>query len=104
MERLKDIIRAYGAWGVFLSVVTVVIRPFISIRQSLRDAAITFLFSMLSGLTFEYLDVSDPVKYGLSGVCGLFAVRIYMIADSLLRQAEKDPINFIRYWRKHDDR
>ncbi len=31
MERIKEAIATYGAWGIFLGVVTVLIRPFISI-------------------------------------------------------------------------
>ena len=42
------------------------------------------------------MQMPDPVKYGISGVCGLFAVRIYMIVDSVLRKAEQDPINFMK--------
>lgn len=104
MDKIKEVIGTYSLWGVFLGIVTFFIRPFISVRQSLRDAAITFLVSMLSGLTFEYLDVPEAVRYGLSGVCGLFAVRIYMIAESILKSVEKDPMNFIKTWRGNDKR
>ncbi len=95
MERVKDIIANYSLWGFFLGVITLLIKPFISIRQSLRDMLITFLVSMLCGLLVEYMDIPTPVKYGISGVCGLFAVRLYMIADSLLKTAASDPLNFI---------
>ena len=70
--------------------------PFFSFRQTLRDMLITFLVSMLCGLLAEYMDIPPPVKYGISGVCGLFAVRIYMIADSVLKTAQNDPFNFIK--------
>ncbi len=102
MERFKDIIGTYSIWGGFIAMVTVLIRPFISIRYTLRDTAITFLVSMLSGLLCEYLNISDPVRYGLSGVCGLFAVRIYMIAEAILKKLEKDPENFINHWRQKE--
>lgn len=95
MEKIKEIITGYGWWGVFLGLVTLLIKPFISIRQSLRDMSITFIVSMLCGLMAEYMDIPTPVKYGISGVCGLFAVRIYMIADSLLKRAGEDPLSFI---------
>lgn len=100
MERIKEVLNAYGLWGVFLAVVTIAIKPFISVRQSVRDMFITFLISMLAGLLMECFDIPMPVKYGISGVCGLFAVRLYMIADSLLKRAEQDPVNFIKLWRK----
>ena len=57
---------------------------------------ITFIVSMLSGLLAEYIDIPQPVKYGISGVCGLFAVRLYMIIDTLLKTAQSDPIHFLQ--------
>ena len=53
------------------------------------------LWGFFLGLA-EYMDIPTPVKYGISGVCGLFAVRIYMIADSVLKTAQNDPFNFIK--------
>ena len=95
MEKLKDIIANYSIWGVFLGIVTMLIKPFISIRQSLRDMLITFIVSMLCGLLVEYMNIPTPVKYGISGVCGIFGVRLYMIADSILKSAQNDPMKFI---------
>lgn len=102
MERMKDIIANYSLWGLFLGLITIAIKPFISVRQTLRDMLITFLVSMLCGLLAEYMDIPRPVKYGISGVCGLFAVRLYMIADSMLKTAEKDPFSFLRNFRGRD--
>lgn len=94
MDRFKDTLAHYGIWSAFLGVITILIKPFISVRQTMRDMLITFIVSMLSGLLTEYMDIPMPVKYGISGVCGLFGVRLYAIADSLLKSAENDPINF----------
>ena len=102
MERVKDILTHYGLWGTFIGFITILIKPFISIRQSLRDMLITFIVSMLCGLLIEYIDIPIPVKYGISGVCGLFAVRIYMIADTILKTAEKDPFHFIDIIKQKD--
>lgn len=96
MERVKDMLTHYGLWGAFIGFITLLIKPFISVRQSLRDMLITFIVSMLCGLLAEYMDIPVPVKYGVSGVCGLFAVRIYMIADTILKTAEKDPFHFMK--------
>jgi len=104
MEKLKDVIASYTLWAVFWALMALLIKPFISLRQSLRDMLITFLVSMLSGLLAEYTDIPTPVKYGISGVCGLFAVRLYMIADSLLKSAEKDPLGFISKIRNGEPR
>lgn len=95
MEKLKEIITSYSLWGIFLGLITMLIKPFISVRQTLRDMLITFIVSMLCGLLAEYMDIPTPVKYGISGVCGLFGVRLYNIADSFLRTAQKDPFRFL---------
>lgn len=105
MEKLKDIIASYSLWSIFLGIITVLIKPFISIKQTLRDMLITFIVSMLCGLLVEYMNIPTPVKYGLSGVCGLFGVRLYMIADSILKSAQSDPFRFfdmIRGKKSHD--
>lgn len=104
MERIKEIITNYSWWGLFLGVITLLIKPFISIRQSLRDMTITFVVSMLCGLMTEYMDIPMPVKYGISGVCGLFAVRLYMIADSLLKKAGEDPLKFLNAIKNNEPR
>lgn len=95
MEKIKEIISNYSLWGLFIGVITLIIKPFISIKQSLRDMLITFIVSMLAGLLAEYMNIPQPVKYGISGVCGLFAVRLYMILDAILKSAQNDPLSFI---------
>lgn len=104
MEKIKEILSGYSVWGMFLGLITILIKPFISVRQSLRDMLITFIVSTLCGLLAEYMDIPTPVKYGISGVCGLFGVRLYMIADSLLKSAEKDPFSLWNmFHKKHTD-
>jgi len=39
----------------------------------------------------EYVDIPYSVKVGLSGIVGLFAVRLYMIIESLLKKVEENP-------------
>ena len=56
MEKVMEIIANYSLWGFFLGLATIMIKPFISIRQTLRDMLITFLVSMLCGLLAEYMD------------------------------------------------
>ena len=79
-----------------MGLIAIIIKPFISVKQTIRDMIITFIVSMLSGLLAEYMDIPMPVKYGISGVCGLFGVRLYAIADSILKTAEKNPVDFIK--------
>lgn len=90
----KDIgetLRDYAIVGTCIGGVSMIIKPFVSIRQTIRDAVISFVISMLTGLLLEYVDIPYSVKVGISGVAGLFAVRIYMIVESVLKKVERNP-------------
>lgn len=90
----KDIgetLRDYAIVGTCIGGVSVLIKPFVSIKQTIRDAVISFIFSMLAGLLLEYVDIPYSVKVGLSGIVGLFAVRLYMIIESVLKKVEEKP-------------
>lgn len=90
----KDIgetLRDYAIVGTCIGGVSVLIKPFVSIKQTIRDAVISFIFSMLAGLLLEYVDIPYSVKVGLSGIVGLFAVRFYMIIESVLKKVEENP-------------
>lgn len=90
----KDIgetLRDYAIVGTCIGGVSMLIKPFVSIKQTIRDAVISFIFSMLAGLLLEYVDIPYSVKVGLSGIVGLFAVRIYMIIESVLKKVEENP-------------
>lgn len=39
----------------------------------------------------EYVEIPYSVKVGFSGIVGLFAVRIYMIIESILKRVEQNP-------------
>ena len=93
--QVKDTLWFYGIWSGAIGLLTLFIRPFISIRQTLRDLVITFTVSFLCGLLLENLELSIPVKCGLSGVSGLFGVFIYGIIAKMLTQVEEDPIHYI---------
>lgn len=90
----KDIgetLRDYAIVGACIGGISVLIKPFVSIKQTIRDALISFVISMLTGLLLEYVDIPYSVKVGISGVAGLFAVRIYMIIESVLKRVEENP-------------
>jgi uncharacterized membrane protein YjjP (DUF1212 family) len=91
LRDIKEIIIDYGIIGVTMGVMTMLIRPFISVKQTIRDCLITFIFSMLAGLLLEYWEIPYAVKAGISGVCGFFAVRLYSIAISFLTKVEENP-------------
>jgi hypothetical protein len=86
-ETIKD----YAIVGFFIGGVSVIIKPFVSVKQLIRDASISFVFSMLSGLLLEYVEIPYSVKVGFSGIVGLFAVRLYMIIESILKKVEENP-------------
>jgi hypothetical protein len=79
--------------GAIMGAMVVIIRPYISIKQLVRDALIVFVFTVLSGLLLEqWADfMNESVRTGIAGVCGFFAVRIYEIAVAILTKLKNDP-------------
>lgn len=98
-ETLKD----YGVIAGVVSVATIAIRPFISIKQTIRDMVITFCVSYFSGMILEYTDFDKHVICGICGILGLLAVRIYMVLESILKQIQKNPIKTIKELRGKDE-
>lgn len=95
LRDFKDTILDYTFIGGTMAILSALIKPFISIRETVRDSAITFIVSLLCGLLIEYWNIPVPVKYGLCGVAGLFGVRIYSICEKLLRKVEENPDKII---------
>lgn len=102
LKTIKDTLIDYISIGVIVSIITALIRPYISFRQLVRDIAISFVFSTLAGLMLEYLDIAFAVKAGLSGVCGLFGVRLYEIADAILLHIQNHPSDVLKKLDKND--
>lgn len=101
--QVKETLSFYAIWAAIIGLVTLLIRPFISVRQLIRDSVITFLVSFLCGLVIENFDVSIPFKCGISGIAGLFAIFIYNIIVKLLTQVEEDPMHYLGEL-KHKDK
>ena len=91
MENIKEVIKEYATVGVVMSCFMFAIRTYVSVRQSVRDTAIVFLFTVLSGIILENFDVSEYLKVGLSGCVGFWAVEIYKIIFNVLNHVEKHP-------------
>lgn len=91
LKEIKELLFDYGMIGLTMGVLTMIIRPFVNVKQTIRDCLITFIFSMLTGLLLEYWEIPYAVKAGISGVCGFFAVRLYSIAISFLTKVEENP-------------
>lgn len=91
LRDIRELLFDYGLIGLTMGVMTMIIRPFISVRQTVKECLITFIFSMLAGLLLEYWEIPYAVKAGIAGVCGFFAVRLYGIAISFLSKVEENP-------------
>lgn len=104
LKDIKDLILDCSIIASFTTIVTIVIRPFISVKKMIKDSTITFVFSMLAGLLLEYFDIPYAVKAGLSGVCGLFAVRLYEIIETVLLKINKNPSIVLKKLDKHIER
>lgn len=97
--QVRETLSFYAIWAAIIGLVTLLIRPFISVRQLIRDSIITFLVSFLCGLVIENFDFSIPFKCGISGIAGLFAIFIYNILVRLLIEVEKDPLHYLEKWK-----
>lgn len=89
----KEIIANYSIIGLVIGVFTMIVRPFISLKQLLRDTTIVFVFTVLTGLLLEHWHdfIAEPVRTGISGVIGFFAVKLYEVITAMLCKIEKDP-------------
>ena len=74
-----------------MAVLTAIIKPFICWKKTVRDLILSFLGSMLCGLLLEYWEIPYAVKVGISGTCGLFAVKIYEVIESILQRIKENP-------------
>lgn len=101
LKEIRELLIDCGIVAFVTTLVTVIIRPFISIKKMIKDSTITFIFSMLTGLLLEYFSIPYAVKVGLSGVCGLFAVRLYEIIETVLLKINKNPTILIKSLDKH---
>lgn len=90
-----EVIEFYALWSGMMTFLTIILRPFVSVKQIIRDCIITFLVSFFCGLCLEYFDIPVPVKCGISGIMGLFAILIYGIIVKILTKVKEDPKTII---------
>lgn len=95
-DKTNEVLAFHAIWATAIGVMTMAVRPFISFRTALRNTVITFMVSFLTGLIMEYYDIFVPVKCGISGIAGLFAVSLYNIISKVLTTVEKDPIGTVK--------
>lgn len=95
INEAEELVKEYSIIGIVITAFTVLIRPFVSIKQTLRDSAIVFIFTILAGVIFEGFDISPYFKLGFSGCIGFWAVRLYEILCSLFVHLKENPDKII---------
>ena len=90
-DEVRSVVEDYSALGAVMVLFTTLIRPFISFKQTIRDSAIVFVFTVLAGVILEGLDISPYFKLGFSGCVGFWAVRLFEICCALLTKVKENP-------------
>lgn len=90
-EEVREAVEEYAGIGAIMMLFTALVRPFISIKQTIKDSVIVFVFTILAGVTLEGLDISPYFKLGFSGCVGFWAVRIYEILKAIFTKVEENP-------------
>lgn len=100
----KEVVTSYSIVGVFIAILTAFIRPFVSIWQTFREGLIVFIFSTAGGLILEewHETISELPRYGLSGLIGFFAVKIYLLVSAVFNRATEHPEILIDRIKKDD--
>ena len=91
LRDIEEVVTDYAIIGGTMAVLTAIIKPFICWKRTIRDLVLSFLGSMLCGLLLEYWEIPYAVKVGISGTCGLFAVKIYEVIESILQRIKENP-------------
>ena len=91
LRDIKEVVTDYAIIGGTMAVLTAIIRPFICWKKTNRELVLSFLGSMLCGLLLEYWEIPYAVKVGISGTCGLFAVKIYEVIEAILQRIKENP-------------
>ena len=100
----KEIVTSYSIVGIFIAILTAFIRPFVSIWQTFREGLIVFVFSTVGGLILEQWHeiINEPARYGLSGLLGFFAVKIYLLIGAVFNRETEHPEIIIDRIKKDD--
>ena len=91
LRDIEEVVADYAIIGGTMAVLTTIIKPFICWKKTIRDLVLSFLGSMLCGLMLECWEIQYAVKVGISGTCGLFAVKIYEVIESILQRIKENP-------------
>lgn len=91
LKDIKETIIDYATIGVIMSLLTAIIRPYVSVKQTIRESVIVFVFSTISGLILENFDIPFSVKVGICGTFGFFAVKLYNVLEVVFQQLKEKP-------------
>ena len=95
LRDIKEVVVDYAIIGGTMAILTAIIKPFVCWKKTVRDLVLSFLGSMLCGLMLECWEIPYAVKVGISGTCGLFAVKIYEVVESILQRIKENPDKII---------
>ena len=95
LREVKDVIVDYSIIGGTMALLTALIKPFVCWKKTLKDSVLVFTFSLLCGLLIQYWEIPEAVKFGVSGVCGYFAVKINEVIEAILQRAKENPDKII---------
>lgn len=103
----KEMVANYSIVGLFIAILTAFIRPFVSVWQTFREGLIVFIFSTIGGLILEQWHdvINEPARYGLAGLLGFFAVKIYLMICAVFGRVTQHPeliIDRLRKDKKND--
>jgi hypothetical protein len=91
LRDVKEVLIDYSIIGGTMAILTALIKPFVCWKKTIKDSILVFTFSLLCGLLIQYWEIPEAVKFGVSGVCGYFAVRINEVIESILLKAKNNP-------------
>lgn len=91
LKDIKEILIDYSIIGGTMAILTAIIKPFICWRKTIKDSVLVFTFSLLCGLIIQYWEIPESVKFGVSGVCGYYAVKISEVIETILTKAKNKP-------------
>lgn len=93
LKEIQAIIKDYFLVGIVMMFFTLIIRPFVSIRQSIRDSVIVVVFSVMAGLILENWNeaLNEQVRTGITALVGFYSVRLYEISVVMLGKVKENP-------------
>lgn len=100
LKDIKEILIDYSIIGGTMAILTAIIKPFVCWKKTIKDSVLVFTFSLLCGLIIQYWEIPESVKFGVSGVCGYYAVKISEVIETILTRVKNKPEDILNNIRK----